>query len=200
MKKKIDSTKRIKGILVTICLFFISLTGCGTPRITENTIAIADNGEIVQTILEEFPTDTYDIDELKEMNEKEVKEYNDKAGKESIIIKKTEMTDSRVMVVMEYENASDYYGYNREPFYTGTLEQAKKAGYDMSVELKSIKDDSVLSKEELSEMGDKHIVILSEEQNVITPGNILYISDGVTYKDKKLATVSGGNPSYIVFK
>ena len=96
--------------------------------------------------------------------------------------------------------ANDYYGFNHEALYVGTIDQAKTAGYDMSIPLKSVKDESVLTKEEIEENGDRYVAIVTEPVDVRTFGTILYISDGVTYEDKKLVTVSGESTAYIVFK
>lgn len=201
MKKKIDAAKRIKGILGTTCLLFIFLTGCGNKdAITTNTVSIGKGGIITQTIVEDFPMDTYDIEELKQMNEEEVNEYNTQTGAENISIKKTETDGSKVTVVMEYESANAYYEFNHKDLYVGTVEQAKTAGYDMNTPLKDIKTGKALTKEEVDVIGEKHIVIVTEPIDVKTFGTVLYISDGVTYKNKKLVTVSGEHTAYIVFK
>ena len=201
MKKKIDNVKRIKGILVTICLFFVSLTGCGSSNeITTNTLSIGKGGSITQTIVEDFSADTYDIEEFNQMNQQEIEEYNTQAGAENISVEKSQTDGNTITVVIKYQSANDYYGFNHEALYVGTIDQAKTAGYDMSIPLKSVKDESVLTKEEIEENGDRYVAIVTEPVDVRTFGTILYISDGVTYVDKKLVTVSGESAAYIVFK
>lgn len=202
MKKKTDVIKRIEGILATICLLIFFVTGCGkASAIDTTTIAIEKDGSIIQTVIEEFPMDYYDVDELKSMNQSEVDEYNQNVSKEAVKIKNTESDGNTVKVVMEYKNADAYYDLNGSPIYFGTVEQAQKAGYDLNVTLNSMKDDSSITKNELMEMGDRHIVILNENVNLKTFGTILYASEGVTCEsNKKLATVSGDEKSYIVFK
>ena len=56
------------------------------------------------------------------------------------------------------------------------------------------------NEEEIEENGDRYVAIVTEPVDVRTFGTILYISDGVTYEDKKLVTVSGESTAYIVFK
>ena len=202
MKKKIDVIKRIEGVLATTCLLIFFVTGCGNASaIDTTTISIEKDGSIIQTVIEDFPMDYYDIDELKDMNQSEVDEYNQNVSKETVEIKNMESDGNTVKVVMEYKNADAYYDLNGSPIYFGTIEEAQQAGYDLNITLNSLKDDSSITKDELMEMGDKHIVILNENVNLETFGTILYASDGVTCKkNKKLATVSGDGKSYIVFK
>ena len=102
---------------------------------------------------------------------------------------------------MQYANTDDYIAMTENALFFGTVEQAQKVGYDMNVSLTSIDKAKTLTKEELLTMGKAHIAIVTEPTNVKTFGNILYISDGVTVEqNKKLATVSGENTAYIVFK
>ncbi|MGN0157472.1 MAG: hypothetical protein ACI39N_09490 [Lachnospiraceae bacterium] len=201
MKKKINARKRIEGFGI-ICLLFLFLTGCREENMPEGrTLAIQKDGSITQTIVDDFSMDYYDFDELSQMNREEVEEYNSSVNREAVTIDDMKTDGSKITVIMQYANTDDYIAMTENALFFGTVEQAQKAGYDMNVSLTGIDKAKTLTKEELLTMGKAHIAIVTEPTNVKTFGNILYISDGVTVEqNKKLATVSGENTAYIVFK
>lgn len=201
MKKKINARKRIEGFGI-ICLLFLFLTGCREENMPEGrTLALQKDGSITQTIVDDFSMDYYDFDELSQMNREEVEEYNSSVNREAVTIDDMKTDGSKITVIMQYANTDDYIAMTENALFFGTVEQAQKAGYDMNVSLTSIDKAKTLTKEELLTMGKDHIAIVTEPTNVKTFGNILYISDGVTVEqNKKLATVSGENTAYIVFK
>ncbi|MDD6202811.1 MAG: hypothetical protein PUB13_07725 [Lachnospiraceae bacterium] len=201
MKKKINARKRIEGFGI-ICLLFLFLTGCREENMPEGrTLALQKDGSITQTIVDDFSMDYYDFDELSQMNREEVEEYNSSVNREAVTIDDMKTDGSKITVIMQYANTDDYIAMTENALFFGTVEQAQKVGYDMNVSLTSIDKAKTLTKEELLTMGKAHIAIVTEPTNVKTFGNILYISDGVTVEqNKKLATVSGENTAYIVFK
>ena len=201
MKKKINARKRIEGFGI-ICLLFLFLTGCREDNMPEGrTLALQKDGSITQTIVDDFSMDYYDFDELSQMNREEVEEYNSSVNREAVTIDDMKTDGSKITVIMQYANTDDYIAMTENALFFGTVEQAQKVGYDMNVSLTSIDKAKTLTKEELLTMGKAHIAIVTEPTNVKTFGNILYISDGVTVEqNKKLATVSGENTAYIVFK
>ncbi len=202
MKKKIKGKKRIKGILATLCLFIFFAAGCGeSAAFDTTTIEFDKDGDIIQTIVEDFPKDFYDVEELRKMNQTEVDEYNQSVGEEAVEIINTEYDGNAVKIAMKYKNTDAYFALNKSSLFYGTVEQALSEGYDLDITLNNIKDNSLVTGSDLREMKDKHIVILDENVDIQTYGSILYVSDDVTCdKSKKLATVSGEGKSYIVFK
>ena len=192
--------KLVSAILVGLLL--VGIVGCGKEaKIEVTTLTVNKDGSIVGTIIEDFGKPYYNLDELKKMISDEVTEYNAKDEEDSVTLKSVEATGSNVTVIMNYKDSDDYTGMNQKAFFTGTVEDAYDAGYDLDVSLKSVSDETEISKTELLEMSDKHIVIVREPLNIQTFGKILYISDGVKIaENSKVATVTGDDFSYIVFK
>ncbi len=201
MKKSKQYRIRVTSILALTCLFFIFLTGCGNDAQPEvSSLKLEKNGSVIQTIITDFPQNQYNIDDFMQMLEAEVNAYNDKIGNQAVTIKQTQLGQDTIKVVEQYQNANAYYDLNRKILFVGTIAQAKTAGYDVTAKLKSVEDGAILTKEQLNEMDDNHIAIVSEALQVKTFGKILYTSEGVTYNDNKLATVQDDVTSYIVFK
>ena len=91
MNRNRSAGKRIEGILVSICLLFVFLTGCGEVSLQSGTnLQLEKDGSVMVTYIEEFSSDYYDLEELKKMNEEEVNAYNTKVGRNAVEIISTE--------------------------------------------------------------------------------------------------------------
>ncbi|MDE5825643.1 MAG: hypothetical protein K2H91_13300, partial [Lachnospiraceae bacterium] len=167
---------------------------------TASSISIEKDGSISSTIVEAFSGSYYyeDGEEgLKPMIESSIDEYTSENAAAQIKLKSLKVKDGVVKVLMEYGDYQAYAGFNSEDFFAGTVRDANMAGFDLNVILKSVSDNTQISKPELLGMGDSHIVIEiienTEEADQIRVNcfdEILYISDGVTTVGKKSADVS----------
>ncbi len=69
--------------LCILCLAAM-LTGCGRePEVTETTIEVKKNGQVVHTIIEDFSESYYNLDELESTIQQACDTYNASAGKRS---------------------------------------------------------------------------------------------------------------------
>ena len=113
------------------------------------------------------------------------------------------MTDGVVHLVMTFRKSEDYTGLYRQALFSGTVKDAFNAGYDLDITLNSVKEEgATINKQDILDMGEKHIAVVRETTTVKTYGGILYISDDVTMgPDDRTATVTNGESlSYIIFK
>ena len=216
-----------KTSILIICICMLGLTACGEVVQPENknsnnqeatdelastttSISIEKDGKISSTIVESFGESYYDENRLKSMIESSIDEYTSENTSAQIKLKNLKVKDSMVNVLMEYGDYQAYAGFNREDFFAGTVRDANMAGYDLNVTLKSVADNTEISKPELLGMGDNHIVIEmvenideteAERIRVSCFDDILYISDGITTVGKKSADVTLTNGyRIIVFK
>jgi hypothetical protein len=195
-----------KIVFLVLCAGLLGLTACGKDTEssgddgTVSSITIKKDGTIIGNIVEDFGESYYDADSLKSMIETSISEYKSSNATAQITLKSCKATDNVVTVNMEYGDYSSYAGFNEEYFFAGTVTGANQSGFDLNVSLKSVSDDaSAISKPQLLEMGDNHIVILEadntdddtepETVRVNCYGEILYVSDGVTVVGKKSADV-----------
>ena len=106
------------------------------------------------------------------------------------------------------DSAASYMGYNNKTLFVGTIQEAYSEGYDLNISLTDVKDSSnTIGKQELLEMGEKHIVIIqlpstmTDGMRLQCFGEILYISDGVNPVSKKTADIEQSQGvSVVVFK
>lgn len=195
-----------KGL--TILLSFVlaaGLTGCGSSdsAVTETTVEVKKNGNIVHTIIEDFTEDYYDVNALQSSIQSACDSYNASAGDDSVTVGEATEEEGVLTVDMTYRNSAAYAGFNRQAMFAGTVKDAYQEGYDLNVNLVSAREDGkTIGKAELLGMGEKHIVIIREAVNVKVWDKILYYSEDVVQtQDAKTVTVTDGDAlTYIIFE
>lgn len=191
--------KKLKaaGILTVLMMW---LTACGSGadagQETINSLTLDKNGNVENTIIESFDKEYYDLDGLNTMIMDSIEQYCSQNPTAEITLMRSEVTDGQVRVTMKYDSAASYAGYNSEILFTGTVQEAYSAGYDLDISLTDVKDSSnSISKQELLELGEKHIAIvelpatMTDGMRLKCFGDILYVSSGVNYVSKKTADI-----------
>lgn len=216
---------KVKGVATAavICLLGAVSTGCGggTPDIVDietSTVYLTKEGTVTAYLVEEFDKDYYDVAELEQMIQSEIEDYMSQAhaGREGeapvklIDICSPEEKDAMtlagegattVTVQMEYADAEIYGVYNDCTMFFGTVKEAQHAGYPVMADLQSVSDGEILKKEEAQSMGDKHILVLSENVQVVVPYKVLYVTEGVTVeKDTVIFDGADGDFAVVIMK
>ena len=183
-----------KWIMRALCILCLAamLTGCGRePEVTETTIEVKKNGQVVHTIIEDFSESYYNLDELESTIQQACDTYNASAGKEAVVLKAAkENDDHTVTVVMQYADASAYSAFNKLALFVGTVKDAFNAGYDLKI-----------GKEDLLKMGEKHIAVVREAVNVRVWDKVRYGSEDVeaTANAKTVSVTDADMLTYILF-
>ncbi len=187
-------------ILLTSCLFFIFLSGCGKKQLGNNALEFGKDGSITQYIAEEFDESVYDFEDWKTTAEAEVNGYNN--GKdEAVTLKDVSFENGIVSCVMTYASDDAYFDFNGEPLFYGTISQAITAGYSLLVPVTELSSARIVSSAELQDMKDYHIAIFSGEREIITYRDIEFVSNNVGVgEDHKKAVITGDSTAYVVFK
>ena len=174
--------KKIYYVMIATALSLL-LSACGSGKEAEDesvsTLSVEKNGKIISKIIEDFDEDYYYEDELKEMIETEVSAYNKQADTESITFNSCEKSENAVVVQMTYRTAEDYSKFNGEVFFFGTIQEAYKEGYDLNIRLTDAANTQTIGKDDILNMGDKHIIISNEKVRVSSYKDIGYTSEGV---------------------
>lgn len=197
--------RKWKQILMIMSIAWI-VSGCGSLGKSYpegRTVSIQKNGEITQTIVEQFERNYYDVEELAAMTQDKVERYSD--GADNIVCESVEEKDGTIVVQMTYKTGADYTDFNNRELFSGTVAQAYAQGYS----LKSIQSDNGtdMNDEDIAAISDNHILIIQtaagEALNVNVYDKILYTSANVTVSGKKDAAITAGEEtvlSYIVFQ
>ncbi len=190
----------------------LGITACAKEEVpveeeVMNSLSILEDGSIESVIIEDFSESYYNVDDLTKMIQDTISVYQKEDPNASIVLETCELIEQQVKVVMKYNSAEAYSGYNSEELFVGTVREAYGKGYDLNMTLTGTdKEASKIGRQELLGMGENHIMIL---ENTIDEGTlrvncydtILYTGDGVSLIEKKRADVVPTQDfSVIVFK
>ncbi len=143
-------------------------------------ISIDKDGVVTEIIQETLDESYYDAEELQNMINSEVEDYNAENGEDTIVIKKLEAAEGKVSLTMEYASASDYAAFNNTEFYYDTIIGAQLSGYLFDVSFKKVSGGVVqgasVSGSEVIKRMDKQVLILRAPMEVRVPGDVLFTS------------------------
>jgi len=200
-----------RGRLALGILAMLLLTGCGQAKlpdkIDEPTIAIDGEGRVTSYLVELFDKEYYDITELTSMAISEAAEYNTGKQAESgvpvTVEKVEELKDGsqKIVVTYKYDGAETFSDFNGSILFYGTVKEAMDAGYDLAGSLKSVKDGSMISGEQVMGDSEKHVVITQEKVRIYCPQKVAYISEGAVYeKDGSVDATQASDTVVILMK
>lgn len=185
--------RRLSLTLLMLSMLFV-LAGCGQKQTdAEAMLTITKEGRITSVLTDSFEKDYYDIEELREMIQLEVSQYNQTAGRQGIELQSLEINEENCVAVLNYQSPEDYASYNEVPFFAGTVKEAREAGVNLSVTLTEAGKDSVIGREEIEAMEDYYLVVWYGDMPVVTPGKIRYYGDNLQILgSKKIVAADSG--------
>ncbi len=207
--------KRNRRFVVLACLLVAVLAGCGQTGVPEEvesaTISVDRNGGMTYYLIGEFDKDYYSLPELSAMAADEAEEFNkDAGGKLSVAVDKVETLqadESKVLIVCRFDGYASFNGFNNKfnkkfgSFFYGTVEEAFEQGYIKDALLKSVKDDSLKTEEQLKQEGTKKIIVTDGKVVIYCPAKVTYISEGaVLNEDGSVDVSSADGMVYILMK
>ncbi len=192
---------RIRMILLVGLILIVS--GCSAQKDAEiTTVKINKDGTLENYIAEKFEKEYYDQAELQDMIESDISDFNLTEGTEKIKLKEIVVEEGIARPVIVFANPESYADFNDVVFFFGTVAQAYENGFDLDISLTSVKDESVIGKDDILGMGDRMIVITEENICVEAYHNIEYKSNNISIDGNKEAVVAieEGELAYIIFK
>lgn len=196
--------KKWKMLLLVGCIAGL-LCACGMlgGDVDTTTVSFDKDGKVTETIVEDFSQPYYDEEELKKDIATEISAYNSKSGDaEAITLGDVELGDDKMIrVEMNFKSCADYKAFNEKELFWGTVADAYSAGYEFTSMRDAVQEGVVLSAADVLEKGEMHMVILEEAQQVIVPGKICYISDGVSViEEKRAINLNEGQNAFIIYE
>lgn len=196
--------KKISQIILVL-MTAVMLVGCtGENEVAEqgNSVQIAKDGSITGTLVNVLDQSYYDPEELKTMIETEISETNTTLGADAVALNDYQCDSAgNVKVKVKYVDSDSYTAFNGTTFYSGDAVTAKDT-YGLNGTFLDVKDGKITTDDAVVSE-DTKVVVLSENVNVIVPGNIVAITDNVEIIGKKSASVSLKSEdelAYIVYK
>lgn len=185
-----ESNIKIKVIAGILFASFL-LTACGQAKMPAEpdvtSLQISEDGKVTSYLVDTLDKDYYDVDELTDMVVSEVAEYNtnNQTGENAPVswekVETYEESD-KVLVVMNYDSVEAYEKYNGNELYFGMTDGEKLLASSQSyiLNLVSVKDGTVMSKEQREKKWDnKHVIIADVKAVIYCPYQVTYVSEGV---------------------
>lgn len=199
--------KRLKQLTALFCLMSVWFTGCGQAKVPEtieaSTVIVSDKGQVTAHLVADFDKSYYDLAELTSMAEAEATEFNEaKQSEDKVVVERAELLgDARVMLTYRFDTWETYTEFNEGQLFYGTVNEAEEKGYISGIALKSVKDGSVLSEEQLKQYGDKEVIITDADADIYCPRKVAYVSEGVSVnEDGSIAAAQAEELVYILMK
>ncbi len=215
------------SLCMILCLAML-LIGCGKVEVPEDllvpAIAVTGKGEVTAYLVEDFEKDYYDLEELRTMVEKELGEFNEshrEEGSEEDIVRMVslkvyqpneialledngQLSDvplPKVVLALQFKDAAAYEAYTGRDLFYGTVAEANQAGYDLAVELASVKDGTVIGKSQIYNKGNSHLLISQDNVRIYGPTKARYISPEATMnEDGSVEPSDTKDYTYIIMK
>ena len=195
-------------IFFLACYLFISavfLAGCSDSAdgITETTLIVARDGGVSEAIIEDFDKDYYLRSDLESFIDQRINEFNASGSEgKKVSLDRLTVENRKALAVVDFDSIETYADFSGNEAFFGTISEAYDAGYSFDVTLKSTTESETIGKEEIMEMDDKHILVISEPISVRSSRRILYASANVDVKDTNNVSVSSESVglAYMILK
>ena len=181
-KQKLIITGGLAIIVVILAIilgvFVFGSCGIDYTETDTNTVFVLKDGRIVSTDIEEFNEATYDKDKLQAYVKDVIDTYNKENGKDSLKQKSYAVVENVATLVLEYANTDIYESVNGVELFNGTMEDAKKAGYDFDATYAKLVDGKAITAtaDEFLNSADYKVVVIKSNTKVVIPGEVCFVS------------------------
>ena len=203
--------KKILGLVLASSIA-LCLVGCRQqitmPLITDvttNMLVIDENGTVTSLVVADFDKDYYVEEELAEMIEAELIEFNESESTSSLngqpaVLSDMYRTNGKIVVQYTFANGRVFAKYQTTALdcFTGTVREAIAEGYLQDVTLLSVGKGKVLDLSANEKVLEKQIVIWQGSMPVMALSNPQYISENVKLSeaDNHTMQIQGAEGEY----
>lgn len=213
--------KKNRILAFLICLSAVMAAGCGQSKMPETvevtTISVDGNGRMTYYLVGNFDREYYSLTGLADMAMGEAEEFSGDAGENPpVAVDKVETLpedgsldsrESRVLIVYQFDGCASFNQFTREfgkgpgSFFYGTVEEAFSQGRVADASLKSVKDGSLKTEEQMKQEGKKRLIITDEKAVIYCPGQVAFLSEGaVLNRDGSVDATAAEGTVYILLK
>lgn len=201
MRKKV-----LLMILATLSVF--SLFACGmimpgdlkVGDIQEEIFYIKADGSNQVAYVESFEEDYYDVDELKEFIENELKPYNEKYGENAATVSGLELSGRKVVTVLNFLDNRAYEEFSKnesdKPISYPSFATIKKEYGDLN--FNPVKEEGILKGKDVIDEENHNVVVVTGPILLMTEKKIAYYSAGKLVSEHRLR-LDEGDKAVVVF-
>ncbi len=164
----------MRKLAATLCMALllpVFLTSCESTASEvrdSSRVELTKNGKIIEYTVEDFSASNYDIDELKDFVEEEIKAFESE-NKGRIHVRREREKNDTVYLTVRYNKVATFAAFNDVECFAGTLEEAEEAGYEVSLDFDPEEEEHTV-----------YVFIIETDVNVSVPGNVkeCYCTEG----------------------
>ena len=189
---------KLKVLMAVGCFLF--LAGCGAeyeeadPTVSGR-LTMHSDGHVDAHVCGEFSKDYYSESELVQMVTEEIGAYNGK-----ISLTGHNSGNGEVSLDLSFADCDSYEDYMTLKLFNGTVQGAYDKGYDFNRVLKRAGNpDDIISKEQLNNMADSHMIIFEGAQTCVCPAKIDYYSQELKLIDSNTVQSVEDGIYYIIY-
>ncbi len=210
--------KKARGVML-LAMAVLVLVGCGSKEkgAGVSSLSFGKEGEVTHQIVGSFEQNYYDLEGLKSLAAERVEEYCAEHGPESVYLESVKEKGGEVSILCHYATPEDYSAFNYRQLFMGSVEEARKEGYDLDSIAFISPDKEPIELGFTEDAGTKKILVIEtksgEELLVNLEGKILYINQSadsgqeVSFAGKKSVLIRDQAPeekasalTYIVYQ
>lgn len=180
--------RKMTSILILMITIVFGFSGCKQEEVvipvTEPTLEVTSEGNLIAYLVEDFDKDYYVLEELDAMVREEVAEYVaehalvTETGAEGMAVESVAMAEDgskQVVVALKFANSEIYEDYFDTKIFYGTVGEAVEHGYELSAALTNVEDGELFSREDIEKQSKRKILITEEAVMVRLPKKVLYV-------------------------
>ncbi len=196
-------------LAAALCLCIVFLSGCGEAKVPDivdtPSVAVSKEGEVTVWQVGLFDKADYVLSELQAMATQEAAQFNSASGKASAVavdkVEALEDGSGKVVVAYRFDGWESASGFLQEDFFSGTVAEAVTGGHIAGVAMKSVKDNTPFSEEQLGQTTDGYVVVTDIKANIYCPGKVSHISQGASVNsDGSIDTSGAEGPVCILYR
>ena len=169
------------ALIIVIIVKLFGLIFGGSQGADVSTLTFKDNGSVVFEEVVDFDTDTYSKSELKSYTKDLIDSFNDTYGGKAITLEALSVKGDKAYIRTSYKSAEAYEAFTSYETFASIYDKAVEAGYDFGEQFKAVSEDGTLGEAQVVDaattFADSHVVIVSENINVVVPGTVSYVSN-----------------------
>ncbi len=165
--------RKVVAIFCTVGLLSALLSACGSGAAEESRLELTKKGKIVEYTAEDFSGPNYDADEFKNFVKDSIAEYKE-TGSGKIKVSHESFENDTAYLTLTYDAPETYTAFNGLACFSGTLQEARAAGYDFSVDFLEADTRRVVSATEFSSDESLRVFIVETDVDVQIPGAVRY--------------------------
>ena len=182
---------KFRLVMLFICMTVFLCAGCGQQKkitqIEADTLLIHREGNMEYYLTEEFDKAYYDIEELKNMAQDEVSEYNrTKAEGTGVVLDKAELTTDMKKAVVGYLFPSkvEFCEFTKGFVEYDTLSNALMTGYLIEgIRLQGKNGEVITDQSFFLDKSQNHVIISDPGKIIYTPLKVQYYSEGTVLRE-----------------